>query len=880
MKAKPRSLLNEVQFFIILISMAIVFVALGVSLLIVSRTMLTDLQNRSIETAEQMAAFLEYPLYAVDEEQAVRVAQTFLSSGRISGITLASTANGILLDKSAGRDSPRIPKISREIYKDGLLLGKITISFSGAEIIRTQTRFGIIFLVIIVAVLLVNLAANRFFIAQKVRRPFDAIISAMRKIAEGDYETLIAPTPYRDVNIIVSHFNDMAGRIHRKNQKQKQAEEALRKSEDKYRTIAETTADWIWEIDRAGRHKYSNPEVKTLLGYQADEIIGQSALSFLHEQDRKIVKEALPRLIAEKRGWRGWVLRWRHKDGTYRYLESNGSPIINPAGELVGYLGADRDITERKQAEDALRAERRFLMDIIDFLPDATFVIDTDRRIVAWNRAAEAMTGVKRDALLGQGDYAYAVPFFGDRRPILIDFLDAPDEEREEFYKYIRRSGTTLYGESFIQRLNEGRGAHLWGVAAPLYDHSGARTGAIEMIRDVTEYKQAEEEKIELQRQLLQAQKMESVGRLAGGVAHDYNNMLSVILGQTELAMFECIPSGSIYAALETIQTAAQRSADLTRKLLAFARRQIAAPKVINMNETVASMLDMLLRMIGEDLNLVWAPSADLWPVKIDPTQVDQILANLCVNARDAIAGVGKITIETQNIFFDEAYCEVHPGYVCGEYAMLSVSDDGCGMSKEVLDRLFEPFFTTKQLGKGTGLGLATVYGIVKQNEGFINVYSEPGEGTTFKVYIPRYLGDAKETSAQSIPEISQGNGEMVLLVEDEPMILDVNRTMLEKLGYTVLTAGTPGNALLLAKAHAAELQLLITDVVMPEMNGRDLAESIYAIKPGIKCLFTSGYTANAIAHRAMLDQNVHFLQKPFSMNDLAAKVRLALGDE
>jgi len=268
-----------------------------------------------------------------------------------------------------------------------------------------------------------------------------------------------------------------------------------------------------------------------------------------------------------------------------------------------------------------------------------------------------------------------------------------------------------------------------------------------------------------------------------------------------------------------------------------------------------------------------------LWPVKIDPTQIDQILANLCINARDAITGVGKVDIETANIAIDEAYCAFHLGFVCGDYVMLAVSDDGCGMNKEVLDHIFEPFFTTKDMGKGTGLGLATLYGIVKQNNGFINVYSEPDKGTTFKIYLPRFVGEFMEPAAERTAETPKGHGETMLLVEDEPVILDVSREMLEQLGYVVMIASTPGEALCIARDHAAEIQMLITDVVMPEMNGRDLANLIGDIKPGLKCLFISGYTANVIAHHGILDPGIHFIQKPFSMEHLAAKVREVLDD-
>lgn len=288
-------------------------------------------------------------------------------------------------------------------------------------------------------------------------------------------------------------------------------------------------------------------------------------------------------------------------------------------------------------------------------------------------------------------------------------------------------------------------------------------------------------------------------------------------------------------------------------------------------------MIEMLQRLIGEDIELVRMAKADLWPVKIDPSQIDQILANLCVNARDAIPGVGKITVETENTSFDEVYCASNPGFICGEYVMLAVSDDGHGMSKEVLDHIFEPFFTTKEVGKGTGLGLATVHGIVKQNEGFINVYSSLGKGSTFRIYLPRCTGVAIATMAAKVAEIPQGSGETVLLVEDEAVILKVGKAMLESLGYKVVTASTPSEALRKVQAHVAEIHLLVTDVIMPEMNGRDLAKLIDDIKPGLKCLFTSGYTADVIAHHGVLDEGLYFLPKPFSMKDLASKVRALL---
>ncbi len=400
-----------------------------------------------------------------------------------------------------------------------------------------------------------------------------------------------------------------------------------------------------------------------------------------------------------------------------------------------------------------------------------------------------------------------------------------------------------------------------------------------QMFGEAAEKEYVRKEKALLEEQYRQAQKMESVGRLAGGVAHDYNNALSVIMGFTELAMGEVDPTEPLHDDLNEVLKAARRAASITRQLLTFARKQTITPIVLNLNKSLESMLKMLQRLIGEDIDLVWLPGTGLWSVKMDPSQIDQILANLCVNSRDAISGVGKVTIETHTVEFDSAYCADHPGFVPGEFVLLSVSDNGCGMDKETRGNIFEPFFTTKDVDKGTGLGLATVYGIVKQNNGFINVYSKPGKGTIIKIYLPRHEGNLVKIQKESTMEIPPGRGETVLVTEDDPSILKFIRKTLEEIGYTVLSADTPGLAMAIAKEHTEKIHLLVTDVILPEMNGRELAEQLQSLYPSLKCIFMSGYTADVIAHHGVLDEGVYFLQKPFFKRNLMEMVRKVLDE-
>ena len=398
----------------------------------------------------------------------------------------------------------------------------------------------------------------------------------------------------------------------------------------------------------------------------------------------------------------------------------------------------------------------------------------------------------------------------------------------------------------------------------------------IAVVRDITQRINAQADQEQLETQLQQAQKMDSIGLLAGGVAHDFNNMLGVILGHTEIALYKMDPSMALYSNLREIRKAAERSANLTRQLLAFARKQTISPKILDLNETVLGMLKMLQRLIGENITLAWRPSHDLFPIKIDPGQVDQILANLCINGRDAIKGNGRITISTENVTLNQEECAGYAGFLPGQYVLLEVHDSGCGMDAATLEKIFDPFFTTKPLGEGTGLGLATVYGIVKQNKGFIYVTSQPGQGTCFKVYLPRQKGRNGAQLEYFMGQENSGNLKTILLVEDEAPLLRITEAILQAAGFKVLSADTPAEALKIAEGRP-DIDLLLTDVVMPEMSGLELNQKLQETHPKLNCLYMSGYTEDVISNHGVLKKGVHFIPKPFTKAELVLSIHKVL---
>lgn len=692
-----------------------------------------------------------------------------------------------------------------------------------------------------------NMLADRF-------EPYEAI--GMRKDGTRFPISIRAKAmPHKDAGIIrVTSITDIS--------KIKQAERALRESEQDLKESQRIAHVGSWRLDLASNQVVWSEELYKMYGFdptspppaytEHQKLFTPESWNKLHIALNNTIDTGIPYEleleILRDDGKRGWM--WVH-----------GEAVRDARGVTVGLRGATQDITGRKQTDEALKASEKKYQYLFENAQVALFRNRlSDGKLLEINERYAKMAGYSNiQDCMAEFNAADAWVELNGRK-VFLDILRKNGFVSDYETEIIRRDGTTIW----------------ISFSATIFPEQGFLEGSIV---EITERKRAEIEREKLQAQLIHAQKMESVGRLAGGVAHDFNNMLSIILGNTEMIIEDTGPDNPFSENLEEIYKAAERSANLTRQLLAFARKQTIDPKILNLNHILDDMLKMLKRLIGENIDLTWQPAQNLWSVKIDPSQIDQILANLCVNARDAIKSVGKITIETNNISFDEAYCKEHTGFNPGDYVMMAVSDNGSGMDRKTLDNLFEPFFTTKDIGQGTGLGLATVYGIVKQNDGFINVYSEPGEGTTFKIYLPVY-SETAVSKQKDFKQRSLTGNETILLVEDEEAILRMIKMMLERLGYNVLAATTPNEAVkIVEKSKPGVIHLLMTDVVMPQMNGRDLSKKILRMYPGLKCLFMSGYTANVIAHHGILDTGVQFINKPFSKQDLATKVRDVLDE-
>jgi two-component system, cell cycle sensor histidine kinase and response regulator CckA len=628
----------------------------------------------------------------------------------------------------------------------------------------------------------------------------------------------------------------------------KAAEKQLVQMEARYRGLLEAAPDAMVVVNQAGEIVLLNLQAEKQFGYRRDELVGQKMKNIVPKgfaerliaDARRSVEDALAQQIGM-----GIELNGRRKNGSEFPIEIMLSPLDGVDGILV--TAAIRDITERKRRE----ADLSRLAAVVESSDDAIIGKTLNGIITNWNAGAQQIYGYSAEEIVGK---SMSILFSPDRATEVMETLEK-----------VRR-GERVKKSDDIRVRKDGKEVHVAFSHAPIRNANGDVVGISTVARDVTESKQ-------LEAMFRQAQKMEAVGQLAGGVAHDFNNLLGVILGYTGLMLDRLGPDDPQRKGITEIQKAGDRAALLTRQLLAFSRKQVLQPKVLDLNAVVAGTEELLQRLIGEDIELLVVLNPALGRIEADAGQLEQIIMNLAVNARDAMPPGGKLTIETANVEIDEEYAAQHPSTHTGPHVMLSVTDTGCGMDAKTKAHIFEPFFTTKEFGRGTGLGLSTVYGIVKQSGGSVWVYSEVGIGTTFKIYLPCVSSVLEIAPPSDKPDKIERGSQTILIVEDEAALLEVTRQSLAAVGYTILAALGPAEAIRISESHPGPIHLMVTDVIMPRISGAQLASRLSVTRPEMKVLYVSGYTDDTIVRHGVLDPGLAFLQKPFSPKTLARKV-------
>jgi two-component system, cell cycle sensor histidine kinase and response regulator CckA len=632
---------------------------------------------------------------------------------------------------------------------------------------------------------------------------------------------------------------------------------ALRESEEKYLQVVENSAEAILVV-QDGVIKFLNHNTVELMGYSKEELMLRPFVDFIHPEDREMVLERHLRRIREEAIPRVYSFRVVDKDGDTKWVEINVA-LISWESKLAT-LNFLTNITDRKQAETSLQESKERYRELFDGAPVGYFEFDIEGRITSVNRTELEMLGYTAEEMIGQPVWNFNVEGALARGQILGKLTGTLPPARNLEGNYRKKDGTAL------PVLIEDR---------LLRDAEGRIVGIRSTIQDITDRKQAEKENLE--EQFRQSQKMEAIGSFAGGIAHDFNNLLTIIKGFNQLSFIELKEDDPLRGNLDEVRKATDRAADLIRQLLTFSRHQVLEVQSLDLNNAFRNLEKMLRRVIGEDVELVTVLAEDLGRVKTNPGQVEQVIMNLAVNARDAMPSGGKLIIETANVELDEAYIRKHVAVTPGHYVMLAVSDTGVGMTKEVKDRVFEPFFTTKEKGRGTGLGLSTVYGIVKQSGGNIWIYSELGRGTTFKIYFPRVNDPLEEVEEKVMRQALPRGRETILVVEDEEVVRRLAVEILMGQGYRVLEASNGVDTLNICKGQTGPIDLILTDVVMPQMGGRQLVEQLRRQYRDLKVLYMSGYTDKFIDDRGVLDVGVNYIQKPFAIEGLAKKVREVL---
>ena len=625
-----------------------------------------------------------------------------------------------------------------------------------------------------------------------------------------------------------------------------------------FELLLEAAPDAIVVVDTRGEIRLINRQLEVLFGYRRDELIGKSVDVLVPDQMREVHRRHRGTYVTDPHTRpmdSGLDLSARRKDGTEFPVDISLSTVETSEGILVS--AAVRDLTDVKRAEG-----RNRLAAIVDSSNDAIYAKTLEGIITSWNPAAERIHGWTADEAIGQG----------------VAMLYPPDraEEHRSILAGVR-AGDRVDGLETVRLHKSGDRIDMVVSISPIRDERDEIVGAASIGRDITESVAAAKQRERLETQLQQAQRLESIGQLAGGIAHDFNNLIAVVMNYATFVADELEDRPALKEDVEEIRKAAERAAALTRQLLIFSRREVSHPELLDINSVVKDMRKLLQRTIGEHIELVTNTAEDLWPVLVDRGQLEQIVMNLSVNARDAMSQGGRLLIETSNAELDDEFVATQPGLVAGRHVRLAVADTGHGMTREVADRAFEPFFTTKPKGQGTGLGLATVYGIVSQAQGRVGLYTEPARGTTVSVHFPAAATELPEVGRARTSDDLQGHGEVILLVEDEPAVRGAAKRILGQSGYQVLEAATPTDAVVLSADRARKIDLVLTDVVMPEMSGMDLARRIREQRTDLPILFMSGYPQEVISHQGLVPSEVRLLEKPFTRAALLAAVSRAL---
>jgi two-component system cell cycle sensor histidine kinase/response regulator CckA len=643
------------------------------------------------------------------------------------------------------------------------------------------------------------------------------------------------------------------------------AEEALRRSQALLDATNRMAKVGGWRLDLRTQVLTWTREVYRI--HDVDEsydLTLAAGIDFYTPESQPVIASAVQRAIAHGEDF-DLQLEIISAIGARRWVRAIGTSRSED-GKAVELTGTFQDITDQRRAHDEVLKSRALLDDAQRLAKIGGWTFDVATLCQTWTD--ETFRILEIETTDGPPKVPEGLNFFTPEwQPVVAEALERAIEDGVP-YDLECEITTTQGNRRWVKAL------------AKVHRENGCTTSLSGSFQDITERKKAEQARAALEGQLRQAQKLESIGRLAGGIAHDFNNMLAVILGNVDLALGRVDPAGEVRYDLEEIRVAARRSADLTQQLLAFARKQLISPKVVDLNASISGLFTLLRRLIGEHIRLTWTPGPNLWSVRVDQAQFDQVLVNLCANARDSIADIGTITLETRNRVVDEGANAESPWCPPGAYVEISVRDDGCGMDEETRSNAFEPFFTTKGVGKGTGLGLAMVYGVTQQNHGFVSINSAPGAGTTVTILLPRHSENVEEPASTGAVESPERGTETILLVEDQPAVLDVTKRLLESRGYTVYAASTPTEAIRLANEHSRAIDLLLTDVLMPEMNGVDLARTLASSHPTLRCLLMSGNLRDAPTEQGFVGGRAHFLQKPFSLEELTAAVRAALTAE